>query len=235
MKKLQSNQNGIAHLGLILAVVAVVAVGVFAYVRVQNSNKASLHTGNQETADQLQTLPENLTDIKTLAELEQIAGVDSSTSIIKFVLENDGGTNVYKVVLSNGRKLVINATTGAIISEETVDVSGDEQLPAGVKINITPAQAYAQAASRSSSPIKSIELEVEDKKVVYKIEYKDGSKIEIDATTGAVIKAEIKDESEDDEDEDEDKDEDQEDEDEDKDEDQHEDEDKPEDRQDEDN
>lgn len=207
MNKSKNYQQGFAHLALILGVLTVIVVGALAYTRVRDSNNASLHSQDVESTEQIATLPENLTDIKSLEELEQIVGVDSSTNIIKFVLENEGDTSVYKVVLSNGRKLVINATTGAIISEEMVDVSDDDKIPAGLKITVTPAQAYSLAAARSSSPVKSIELEVEDKKIVYKIEFKDGSKVEINAVDGSVIKAEVKDESdEDSEDEEEDED-----------------------------
>lgn len=192
--KIANNESGIAHIGLIGLVLVVVAVGGFAYWRVSNANNQSAHTSD---AEQVETLPTDLTSVKTLEEIEQIAGVTDSVTIIKFTLENENGMVIYKVTLSNGRKLTINGVTGQIISEETTDISDDDKIPAGLTITISPAEAYKLASTKSSSPIKSIELEVEDKKVVYKVEFKDGSKVEIDATNGTFIKAEVKDESED--------------------------------------
>lgn len=234
MKTIKVNQEGIAHLGLIIAAILIVAVGGLAYTRVRNANSDNLaHSSLDGTTEVIEPLPADLQDIKTLEELEQIVGATDSNNIIRFVLESEDNGYVYKVVMSNGRKLVINASTGEILSEETTDVSDDDQIPAGLKISLSLAEAYKLAASRSSSPIKSIEMEVEDKKIVYKIEYKDGSKIELNASTGSVIKAEIKDEDEsEDEDEDESEDEDEgedEDESEDEDEDESEDEDEDED------
>ena len=191
---INKDESGIAHLGLILLVVAVVGVVGVGYWRVSSTKKSQSHL--TDTTEQTQALPQNLQDLKTLDEIGQIAGVTDSTSIIKFVLESKDGGYVYKVILSNGKKLVIDASTGKVLSEETTDVSEDDKIPAGVQVTVSPADAYRIAAQKSSSPIKSIEMEVEDKKVVYKIEYRDGSKIEINAVGGAVIKSEIKDESE---------------------------------------
>lgn len=203
MQTIRNNETGIAHLGLVLLLVGVLGVVGLGYWRVSSSNKTVNRSADDSQIEQVQTLPQNLQDLKTLDEVGVIAGATSDVSIIKFVLESKDGAFVYKVVLSNGKKLVIDASTGNVLSEETTDVSEDDKIPAGIQITTSPADAYRLAAANSTSPIKSIEMEVEDKKVVYKIEFLDGSKVEIDASSGAILKSEIKDESGEDEDEDE--------------------------------
>ena len=190
--KIKNNQDGIAHVLVIaLIAIAVVGAGGFAYVRIKN---AAQKKSNSITADDsvksTETLPQNLSGLKTLDEIKQIAGVTDTVTLLKFSLETKDGGYVYKITLSDGRVLVINASSGAILSQEKSDLN--KQKTSSAKITITPAQAYQIAAGKSSSPIKSIELETEDNKVTYKIEYKDGSKIEIDATSGAIVKSEIK-------------------------------------------
>lgn len=196
MKKL--NESGALDLMLVAIIVAVLGIGGLAYWRIKESNKSTQTRSNgSDASEQIEALPNNLEGMKSLDEIEQIAGLSSGVDIISFVLESKDGGYEYKIITSDGRKLVINAATGAILSEESTDVSDDDKIPAGLEITVSPAQAYQIAAAKSSSQIKKIELEVEDKKVVYKVEFRDGSKVEIDATNGAVLKSEIKDESED--------------------------------------
>ncbi len=200
MQTMRNNEAGFAHLGLVLLVIGVLGIVGLGYWRVSSSSKTVNRSADDSQIEQVQTLPQNLQDLKTLDEVGLIAGASSDVSIIKFVLESKDGTFVYKIVLSNGKKLVIDASTGNVLSEETTDVSDDDKIPSGIQITLSPADAYKLAAAKSSSPIKSIEMEVEDKKVVYKIEFLDGSKVEIDASSGSVLKSEIKDESEEDDD-----------------------------------
>lgn len=195
MKK--SNQSGMLDMTVLIVMAFVVVGAGFAYWRISNNNDELSSINGQNDAEIIQALPENLDSLKTIEEIEQISGVTDGVTIIGFVLESENDKTVYKVTLSNGKKLVIDASTGEVLSDETTDISDEEKIPAGIEITLSPIQAYKLAATKSSSPIKSIEMEVEDKKVTYKIEYKDGSKIEIDATSGAVLKSEIKGESED--------------------------------------
>lgn len=203
MKTLKRNEHGIAHIGLIILVVAVVGAGSFAYWRVSSNSKSAARTAPTAQVNG-EALPQNLENLKTLDELEQITGNQDGVDIIKFVLESKDGSYIYKVTLSNGKKLVVDATSGKILSEETTDVGEDDKIPSGIQVTVSPSEAYKIAATKSSSQIKTIEMEVEDKKVVYKIEYQDGSKIEIDASSGSIVKSEIKSESSDEDGEDED-------------------------------
>lgn len=205
MKVIRKNESGIAHLGLMLLIIAVLIATGVGFWRVRSSDKTQNLSVDTPQAEEVQPLPQNLQDLKTLDEVGQIAGATNGTSIIKFVLESKDGKYVYSIVLSNGKKMVIDASTGKVLSEKATDISEDDKIPAGVQITLSAAEAYKIAASKSSSPVKSIEMEVEDKKVVYKIEYKDGSKIEINASSGAVVKSEIKNKSEQEKEDDQDK------------------------------
>ncbi len=173
-----------------IVVVVVLLVGGFVVWEAASSNNDN--QANTESIEQIEMLPGNLDTLKSLDEIEEIAEAGDGVSVISFVLETKDGRTVYKIILSNGQKLEIDAVTGETLSQETTDVSEDDKIPARVDINISPSQAYQKASSKSSSEIKSVEMEVEDTKVVYKIEFEDGSKIEIDATTGNIVKSEIK-------------------------------------------
>lgn len=194
--KLHINQKGaIGHIEIFI-IVLVVAVGGFAVWRVidaNNSNQASIDT--TEEVSQLEALPTDLGGLKTIEEIEEISGANvEGVTIVGFVLESENNGYVYKVTLSNGQKLVIDASSGAVLSEETTDVSKDDKIPDGVTVNVGPGEAYALAMKQANGEVVKIEMEVEDNKVTYKIEFKDGSKVEIDASTGAIVKMEIKDE-----------------------------------------
>lgn len=200
MKIRKLNQAGFGHVELLIGVVLVAAIS-FATWRVISSNDETTSTP-QASIESQELLPESLEELKTLEEIQQIAGVSDSTSMIGFVLESKDGSYVYDIVLSNGKKISINAATGEILSEETTDISDDDKLPEGFEVTVSPAQAYEIASNQSDGDVKSIELEAEDDKVTYKVELEDGSKIEIDAGNGAIVKSEIKDEKESSDDED---------------------------------
>lgn len=196
MIKLNNNQRGaIGHIE-ILVIVLVVVLGGFAAWRVigaNDSSQASVDT--VEEIEQLEVLPADLDGLKTIEEIEEISGANvEGVTIIGFVLESKDSGFVYIVTLSNGQKLVIDASSGTVLSEETTDVSDDDKIPSGLSVTISPSQAYTIASAQSTSAVVQIELEVEDDKVTYKVELKDGSKVEIDATTGNIVTMEIKDE-----------------------------------------
>lgn len=196
MIKLNNNQKGaIGHIEIIV-IVLVVALGGFAAWRVvdaNNSNQASIDT--IEEIEQLDALPADLGGLKTIEEIEEISGANvEGVTVVGFVLESKDSGFVYIITLSNGQKLVIDASSGAILSEETTDINEDDQIPAGINVTVSPSQAYSIASAQSSSEIVQIEMEVEDDRVTFKVEFKDGSKVEIDAVTGSIVTMEIKNE-----------------------------------------
>lgn len=197
MKTSITSQSGFAHVGLIVLVTAVVTVGGFAYWRVSNSNKTQYSGSDTSEVQKLEVLPESIDQIKSLDEIQQIATSSKDVAIISFVLETKDGTVVYKVKTSDGREVIIDAETGRILSESTFEVADDEDLPSGVSITVSPSEAYRLATAEYGKRVKQIELEVEDNKVVYKIEFIDGSKIELNASNGVVVRSQIKDQGDD--------------------------------------
>lgn len=222
MNTVKNNQQGIAHPLLIALVVIVISAIGFAGWRVMNNSSDSDQANSTSSADE--NLPENLEGLKSIDEVEESLGLSDGVEITDYSLESDDNVSIYVIKLSDGREIKVNAATGELISDssddsseqeveiETEDESGDDSSSDSsdsssssstkVKASISTNQAYAIAAKLSSSPVKKIEFESEDDKATYKVEYQDGSKVEIDATNGNVIKSEIKSSSESEDDED---------------------------------
>lgn len=187
-----NNQKGFSLVeGLI--VIAVIGVLGFSgyYVVNRNNDETQLSVDTSESSELSEELPLNLEGLKSIEEIESIAGVSDSVSVLSYKLETSDSKTEYVIVLSNGKKIVIDARTGEVLSEENTDVSSYSSV---APVNVSLNEAYTLATSRYSSPVKEIEFEIEDDKATYKIEYLDGSKVEIDASTGSVVKSETKDE-----------------------------------------
>lgn len=175
---------------IIIAVIGIIGFSGY-YVANRSNNNTQLSTDSSESVELQEELPSDLQGLKSIEEIEAVAGVSDSVTILSYKLESSDSKTEYILVLSDGRKLVIDAVTGEVLSEETTDVSS---YSGDVPINMSLKEALALATSRYDNPVKEIEFELEDKKATYKIEYMDGSKVEIDASTGTVVKAETKDE-----------------------------------------
>jgi len=191
-----SEQKGFSAVeGLIIvAVISVVGFSSY-YVVNRNDSDTQLSVDTSQSSELSEELPDDLEGLKSMNEIESIAGVSETISIISYKLESSDSKTEYVIKLSNGKRLVIDARTGQVLSEEDTDVSSPSSK---VPINMSLKEAFALATSRYSSPVKEIEFETEDTKVTYKVEYVDGSKVEIDASTGSVIKSETKDEKQED-------------------------------------
>lgn len=181
---------------LIVFVIAVIGAASFYVSNRSNDGDAQLSVDSSESSELKEELPTNLDGLKTIEEIEAIAGVSDTVSIIGYKLESSDSGSEYVITLSNGKKLVIDAVSGEVLSEESTDVSSSSS---NIAVNVSLKEAYAIASSRYDSPIKEIEFELEDNEATYKIEYRDGSKVEIDATSGTLVKFETDDDSEDNE------------------------------------
>lgn len=185
-----SNQKGFSAIEGLIVMVVIAVIGFSGYYVVnRNNNETQLSVDSTESSELSEELPIDLEGLKTIEEIETVAGVSDTVSMLSYKLESSDSKTEYVVILSNGKKLVIDARTGEILSEEDTDVSSYSST---APINLSLNEAYTLAASRYSSPIKEIEFEIEDDKATYKIEYLDGSKVEIDASTGSVVKSETK-------------------------------------------
>jgi uncharacterized membrane protein YkoI len=187
-----SNQKGFSAVEGLLVVIVIGVIGFSGYYVVnRNNNETQLSVDTTESSELSEELPIDLEGLKTIEEIETVAGVSDTVSMLSYKLESSDSKTEYVVILSNGKKLVIDARTGEILSEEDTDVSS---LSSSIPINVSLKEAYALATARYQSPVKDVEFEVEDTKATYKIEYLDGSKVEIDASTGSIVKSETKNE-----------------------------------------
>ena len=200
-----NKENGftVPHILLFLLVLGFVG-GAGYYVYNQNSSKSS--TNSQETQTETKkesTLPTDLTGLKTADEIRTIAGADLGTAtIVSVELEQEDGGLVYKVKLSDGKILFFDAKTGTATTKEKVKDDGVENeagdddsasIPSGFVAGITVDQAKAKAmATLPGKTVKKVELEPEDGVMVYSVRFTDGSRVDVNATSGAVVRTENK-------------------------------------------
>lgn len=183
-----SKQSGFAHLTLIVAVLAVAAVGGGVGYYVYNSNKTPV----AHLADEI-ALPDSLANLKSLDEIRTLAAADlGSATIVGVELDREDGKLVFKVKLSDGRILLFDATTGSAISKsEGNEVENDEDIPAGFVAGISIDQARQIALDRRpGKTIKKIELEMENGVGVYSVRFTDSGRVDVNATNGAIVKVE---------------------------------------------
>lgn len=193
------NQAGIAHPLVLGAIVAVVAVtGVSGYIVFKNqADTAPL--SSQTGITQKEALPATLDDTISLPEATELATANTDASASSVELQTDDGITVYKVRLSNGTVILLNAKTGAKIvktqteieTEKAKNTSDDSTLPAGYAVTVTPEQARKAAVAylKNNSTITRISLHVENGVVVLRVRFANNARVDIDAKTGEVVRA----------------------------------------------
>jgi len=192
-ENMKNLQKGFAHVEILLISVAVIGVvGVGYYVFRQSQNKSAQNSVTQDTSDQATTLPESLSNLKSVDEIRSASSTSlNGATITGIELESENGTLVYKVKLSDGRVLTFNASTGASVSEktETKDEDDDSLPTTSVTISIDQARKIAQDR-RPGKTINKIEVDNDGGKVYYSVRFTDSGKVEVDGTTGAIRKVE---------------------------------------------
>lgn len=192
MKKPQSGFSLPHLLPLIIAVFLAGGVGYYIYDRNQDKKSVSSQV---DQADLIEELPGNLLTIekiKSLAEAEK-----PGTNIASLKLEKDGDVLVYILRLSDGTKLVYNAQSGVKLTGAKVEgdeTPDDEDLPANFAAALSLADAYEKAlAQNPGAKLKEVEIESEDGKIVYEFKFSNGTKVEISAADGSVLKVDRED------------------------------------------
>lgn len=189
------NQQGITHIAVALAVVALGAVG-FAGWRVYDASTNKDTNLSAKTQEQVQNLPDDLGEIKPLPEIVTLAMQENdSTPIAGIELEQESDGLHYKVRLADGTVLVFDAVTGRRLADQQAEASSsdDTPLPAGFVPSVALADARATAkAVYPDKTVRKIEIETEDGVVVYSVRFADGSRVDVDATTGAVVRSRTK-------------------------------------------
>ncbi|HLG91185.1 MAG TPA: PepSY domain-containing protein, partial [Candidatus Saccharimonadales bacterium] len=158
-------QKGFAHMVLVAAGVVLIAAAGVGYYVYNNNQSPNLHQENATEISPEAALPDSLANVKSADEIRTIAADDlGSATIVGIELDDEDGTLVYKVKLSDGRVLIFNALSGAAISEtEDNEVENHEDIPAGFVAGISIDQARQIAlAQRPGKTIIKIELEMEE-------------------------------------------------------------------------
>lgn len=170
-----------------LLVIALLFVGTASAVAWQAKKDVSLRQSVIE--DNLQ-LPANLDDVLSVAQIRDKAVADQPTgaSITQIELETEEGSVVYKVKFSDGSFRLYNARTGELfVKNEVAEV--DSTVPAGFVAGISLQQARDIAvAQRPGQTVIKIELETEEGVVVYSVRFADGSRVDVNATNGTVVR-----------------------------------------------
>ncbi|MBI2007741.1 PepSY domain-containing protein [Candidatus Saccharibacteria bacterium] len=190
-------QKGFAHITLVAAAVVLIAAAGVGYYVYNNDQSTNLHQENATEISPEAALPDSLANVKSVDEIRTIAADDlGSATIIGIELDDEDGTLVYKVKLSDGRVLMFNALSGMAMSEtEDNEVENHEDIPAGFVAGISIDQARQTAlAQRPGKTIIKIELEMEEGVAVYSVRFSDSGRVDVNATNGAVVRVEAGDE-----------------------------------------
>ena len=163
-----------------VAVAMVLVGGVSAGVASSRTEKANLRTTE---------LPTDLADVLGVNDIRTKALADVPNGVITGIeLEQEEGKLVYKVKLSDGSLRLYDAKTGAAVVKSQA-IETDDSVPANFTATFTVQQARDIAQNkRPGKTITKIELEQEEGKVVYSVRFSDGGRVDVDATTGAVLR-----------------------------------------------
>ena len=182
----------------ILAAIAVIGVIGFAGWRIMSKDKTPSNTDTPQasvsTQETAADLPTDLTDIKSVDEIQTQAATDAGTglTIVGVELETEEGKAVYVVHLSDGSVLTYDAKTGNKLTMKdngNDDIDKTKNLPAGFVAGVTIQQAIdAAKVALPNATVRKVELKVEDGVVLYSVKFKNGGKVDINATDGSVIK-----------------------------------------------
>jgi uncharacterized membrane protein YkoI len=190
--KLKNNQLGFAHpVAIGVFVVTLVVIGFAGYRVINNNDKKQLNSTEQHVQAE-DKLPLDLSEVLDVSKVKELAIGSSTASVSNLELENEHGQLVYKVKLSDGSMVVLDAKTGAKVTGAThANEVEDEQgtLPADftVLVSFSKAREIAQAKFPNGT-INKIELDVEAGKVVISVRFADKARVDVDATSGAVVR-----------------------------------------------
>lgn len=187
------NKNGFAHIHLFLALLVVAGIGGVGYYVYSQNKQSKPNLSQNNTISAKEELPIPLEGLKSIEEIRTLAAAQANNlSITEVELEQEEGVLLYKVKLSNGRILFFDAKTGAAVTNVKDDDENDdenEDIPANFTAGISLEQARQTAQQqRSGKTIIKIELENEHGIIVYNVRFSDDGRVEVNATSGAVVR-----------------------------------------------
>lgn len=191
MKNIKSTQSGFGHVEILIVIVIIAVIG-FTALRViganndNSNNQASI--SDQEDQPAVDELPSDLSTIKPLAEIQELAKTDAADSnVLGIGLEVQDGRIVYIVHLTSGQVLVYDAITGEAVRLTDDKIKDGEAIPVDFIAGISIQQAIDIAKQkRPDSKLKKVEIEVEEGIVVYSVRFSDDSRVDINAADGTI-------------------------------------------------
>jgi uncharacterized membrane protein YkoI len=189
---IKHNQSGFAHpVAIGVVVLALGVIGFAGYTVITGNNDKKVNSAEQQTAV-ADALPLNMDGVLEVSKVTELATDSSTATVSDLELENENGQLVYKVLLSDGSLVVLNAKTGAKVpGSHTKPETGDDKviLPPSftVKLSFTKAREIAQAKFPNSTVTK-IKLNSEGGKVTISVRFADNARVDVDANTGDIVR-----------------------------------------------
>jgi len=185
-------QSGFTIVEIGIGVVILVVIGLLGWKFFSSMQSNSQKDGVAQSVQTSDIDPAKLTDLADIATIQKSAleGKEGA-KVTGIQLKTEDGKLVYQATLSNGSVLTFDATTGTKLSEEqeTADDAG-ESLPANFSGGIGLARAVEVAKTTvPNSAVRELELEEDDGLLVYRIKFANEAQVDVNATTGAIIRS----------------------------------------------
>lgn len=189
------NEEGIAHYLLLLIVIVAVVGGVGIYVAKNSDKKSNSVKVAQQPIVPLKALPTDISGILTEDKIKQLTETKKPGAVVTQVGLIQGNTDlVFHVELADGTSLNLDAKTG--VETDVKEVENDTE---GTKIaaNFVPTIDFvkAQQIAMTKVPngiVQRIELDVEDTVTVYNVRFSNGTRVEVNALDGTIVRVKIK-------------------------------------------
>ena len=192
MKTIHRNENGFTITEILIVVAVLGIVGLVGWRAIYNSQQKDTNVSSQ--LSNAAVLPESLAGIRPVDEIMTTANLEiAERQVVAVNLEQEDEGLVYLIKLTDGTVLAFDAKTGNKVQLKSPHgiESGDDNvlLPAGFKPTVTIVDAIQTAKTqRVGKSVEKVELKVEDGIVVYSVRFSDKGRIDIDATTGSVVR-----------------------------------------------
>lgn len=185
------DQRGFAHVQMLVVGVLVFGAVGFAGYKVITANSTQDSVASQTSLESDQAMPVDLSSVLSVDQLKEIATEGTDATVTDVELDQEDTGLVFKVKLSDGTKLLIDAFSGEKLSNGEVEFENEDDtpLPSNFTLNISFEEARTKAQAKyPSSKLEKIELDVENGVVVYSVRFMDDARVDIDVATGEIVR-----------------------------------------------